>query len=191
MSLGLVVADNDRIILAAESEGLERHVILSKLRKLQDEPELAIVVTGGLEHWKCVFDSYRAQPNINAACTEIARLLDANMTPSNQAFGLLCGYENGNPICCRIDRSVGTTATSCCKETLGSLQVIGHLNHAEPARLHAEAAIHEGTPPEQALHEAIQSRIPGQYVQEPVETMIISRAEPAASPDRSPLGCSG
>ncbi len=184
MSLGLVVANDDNIVLAAESEGLQYGVISSKLRKLQDDPELAIVVTGGLEHWRCVFDTYRTQLNVDAACTEVVRLLNVNMGTSNQAYGILCGYDNGNPVFFRINRPIDAIETTISsKETLRSVQVIGHSDHAEAAQTTAETAISRGTDPENALREAIKSRIPGNYLRAPVMTMVIRRAEPGAAPD--------
>jgi hypothetical protein len=124
MSLGLAFADEHRIYLVSESEGLQHNVIPSKLRILQNEPKLAIVVTGGLEHWKSVFDFYGCQETIDAACCRVRQLLDSGMGPQNQAFGLICGYENDVPVCCRVDRPVGADTTKLLKTRLTTVQVI-------------------------------------------------------------------
>ncbi len=173
MSLGLVTADADGIYLAAESEGLRCGLITSKIRLLQSDPEFAIVVTGGLEHWRYVFTSFRWQPNLRATCDEIARLLNENMNRTNQAYGLLCGYEGDQPVWYRITRSVGSEVSRWYKGRLTAVEMIGIEEHAVAARQNAEAAILRGNRPEQALREAIESRIPGEGVRGPVESMRI------------------
>src|SRR5205807_1345822 len=108
MSLGLVVASDDkrRIYLAIESEGVQCDVLDSKLIRLQTHPEMVLLVTGGLEHWRDVRNDFTAQPTIHKASDEIVSLLNKHTKSNNQAFGLLCGFDDGSPVCYRINRSL-------------------------------------------------------------------------------------
>lgn len=179
MSLGLVVADQNGIYLAAESQGLRSEVtsqfiLPAKVRLLQNDPPLGIVVAGGLVHWKYVFDCYQKHPDIHSACSHIKSLLNECMTRENQAFGRLCGYDGILPVCYRIDRGINENDISVYKVTsLLKVEVIGAEEHAEKARSNTEDAIASGVSHQQALIDAISSCIPGAYVCSPIHLIII------------------
>ena len=172
MSLGLAVAHENTIYLAIESQGLPSGMLRSKLIHLQDQPALMLLVTGGLDHWCYVRGNYRSQTTLQEARDEVMRLLDECTEIENEACCLLCGFEDGHPICCRINKLEGEPLTTC-MAPLDTVQPIGIFEHAAAAKLSAERALADGVPAEQALRNAIESRIPGNRVRGPVETHIL------------------
>lgn len=181
MSLGLIAASSDRIYLASESEGLESGIFDSKVRCLQVNPTFAIVVAGGLIHWSYVFDEYNRQHNLESSCNLVVRLLNVCMTSSNQAFGRLCGYENNEPVCYFIDRHVGEHEARSIRIPLTSPFAVGLPAHAEAAVSFAIDLIKEGVRPDDALRRAIDSRMPAEGLQMPIQRFVIDRPEASRS----------
>jgi len=144
--------------LAIESKGTGPW-LPSKLIRLQDKPAFRLLATGGTEHWGDVCKGYAHKLTLGEACGEIVRLLEACMGPKNQAFGLLCGYNDGQPACYRINRSIGASCTTSILEPLtpGCIQPIGCLHHK--AIILAQRAIRQGHSISQALRDAIETLI--------------------------------
>jgi len=177
VSLGLAVSDGERVYLAIESEGLQWQVLPSKLLELPGHPEFVLLVTGGLEHWCYVAaNSSGALPSIQEGCETVMSLLDDCMTSSNQAYCLLCGHSDGQPVCYRIDRPVGAAGATCSRVCLETVQAIGCCRHAMEAKQCAEQAIGDGVAREKALREAIESRLPGVGIRGPVESRVLHPA---------------
>ena len=175
MSLGLAVAKGGSIFLAAESQGLSSKVLPSKIISLQDSPTLAMIVTGGLEHWRDVKNSYKPQLSIESARDEVVQLLNKFTGPSNQAFALLCGFNGVNPVCYRIGRLVGSSQTTIANASLTTVQGIGIPGHASAATVNAKTALANQVDPELALRQAIESRMPASGLAMPIETTSIKR----------------
>lgn len=175
MSLGLVCTDGQSIYLAADSRGLEDRIIPSKLHQLEDSPPIAIVVTGGIAHWRYVFENYRSQGSLTDACREVVRLLNEAMDSTNQAYCRLCGFQKGKPVCYQIDRPCGVSSARVKKVPLNSVVAVGSEHHWRAAQACANEAIMKGANPESALREAIKIRIPGIDLSPPVESMKIQQ----------------
>lgn len=174
MSLGLGFAQNGVIYLAIESQGVPHGSIQSKLILLQTEPQFMLLVTGGMEHWRQIVDSYRIQPSIDLARDEIVRLLKQFTCLPNEACCLLCGFEAMTPTCWRINK-LRNEHLSSCPVPLSSVQPIG--KYADIATCYAEKELAQGVNPQHALRDAIQSVLQtGDEVRGPVQSISFSVA---------------
>lgn len=144
MSLGLVVSDGEKIFLAIESKGLDSGLISSKLHELQREPELVILVTGGIEHWQYVFDHYKHSCSIEDAQQQIEKLLRECTGIFNYAHCLLCGFGNKKPICYRIDKTQNYEGISSKIESLENVQPVGFVSLAVTATQQANMYLNNG-----------------------------------------------
>ena len=108
MSLGLAIADGKRIYMATESRGINcswgTPPISSKIISLQKKPEIKMLVTGGLYHWRDVMNKYVPKTTIEEARDEIIRRLEDVTECCNEACALILGYKKGEPICYRINK---------------------------------------------------------------------------------------
>lgn len=175
MTLALATADADAIYLAIESEGLPAaapvppyRVLTSKLLELQSSPEIVVLAAGGLEHWCYVAGNFGRQATVTAAAEEVKRLLDLCMSQRNQAFGLVCGYEQGMPKCFRVNRLLNTAQATNEEVFLSVVQPLGAQDHARAAQDHATDSINGGTNKLAALVQAIEQRFPGPLIRRPV-----------------------
>lgn len=187
MTLGLAFATADQIFLGIESQGLPcpgpelrsglPAVMISKILFLQKSPEVAVLTAGGLDHWAEVYTKYTEEKkrSVTEVANELARLLDACMNSKNQAFGLVCGFEESKPNCIRLNREVGSTCCSLKAESLDELQGIGMVNHANAARDVANAAMGQGMSPGIAILQAIKSRLPSAGHRLPIHLWTIEK----------------
>jgi hypothetical protein len=178
MTLGLAVGDKQGLYLAIESTGLplpESWSLLAKVHDLQNKPLVAMLTAGGLAHWNDVVREFRPQASVASAAAEVTRILDNHMGPQNQAYGLLCGYQEGLPKCYRINRRLGDTAASIAEEPLSSTRGLGDPELAHNATQLADEAILHGHEKLLALVEAIQAHLPtpGHPVKGPVQVRVI------------------
>ena len=189
MTIALAQADNAGIHLAAESFGLDqmplqsmqggtKRVLDSKVLSLQAKPPLALAIAGGLDHWAYVKWQHESQVDIHRAAAAIATLLDNCMTEENQAYGLLCGYEAGTPICYRINRPCDKHSTDLTLEDVRStVQPLGHPKYAAAAREHALKKIKFGMPSLPAMVEGIENQIPSPVTKWPVTQCTLLASE--------------
>ena len=180
MTLALATEDAYGIYLAIESEGLPAagpaptHLVLSsKLLDLQSAPEVAVLAAGGLEHWCYVAANYVKQSSVTAAAIEVKRLLDLCMGQQNQAFGLVCGYENGASKCFRVNRFQNTPEATNEEVSLSIVQPLGAPDHTSAAQDCATNSIGNGINKLMALVQAIEKRFPGQLIRRPVHVRIM------------------
>lgn len=176
MTLGLAVGNKDGIYLAIDSLALSaasERSLQSKIHDLQAKPLAVLLTAGGLEHWSDVVSRYRPQSTIKASTSEVMRILDQCMQTQNQAFGLLCAYEDGIPRCYRINRSVGDQSTSIREENISVTQPLGTHAIAFAAAREADSAIQDGRNMLVALVGAIQARIPGPETEGPIQVRMI------------------
>lgn len=183
MTLGLAVADAHGIYLAIESEGLptagssSSHLLPllldSKILQLQTAPEVTALCAGGLAHWLYVADHYKKQPTLVDATTEIMRLLDGCMSSENQAYGLICGFENIVPKCYRINCFLGNVSAIKQEESLDNVRAIGDPALAQLATVSASHAIGKGTEKLLSLVEAIQQRLPAKGIRGPIHVRVM------------------
>jgi len=192
VTLGLAVADDKAIYLAIESKGLAflesdpcEPTLESKLVRLQKDPEIALLVAGGLEHWQYVWRHYKCQESLDRAAAEVARLLELDdcMTSKNQAFGRLVGYDAETARCLRVDRSLCTVAAKVTRAYLRDVEPIGKCKLACKARRQALEAIKSGEDPLDAITRAIEAQFPHEDLRMPVCTAILR-----APQDREALG---
>lgn len=184
MTLGLATCSDDGIYLAIESEGLpaagpslthKSHLLIdSKILELQSNPQVIVLAAGGLEHWSYVAANYSSKSSVTSAAAEIVRLLNLCMSTKNRAYGLVCGYESGDPKCYRITRHANTQAAEAPKEvSLTQVQCIGAERHAKAAKDCAANAIGNQVQPLLALVEAIQRRFPGEDIRRPIHVFVM------------------
>ena len=180
MTLGLAVADDDAIYLAIESKGLARlkskpgvQPLKSKLEVLQRNPEIALLMAGGLDHWQYVCHHYKCQNSLDSAADEVACLLDQFTGPNNEAFGRLVGYDRGKARCIKVDRPLETTAAKQSEANLRDVDAIGKYKLACKARRQALEAIQSGEDPLDAITRAIEAQFPHEDLWGPVCTHIL------------------
>ncbi|MBM4029393.1 MAG: hypothetical protein FJ280_28955 [Planctomycetes bacterium] len=182
MTLGLATCDEHGIYLAIESQGLPlvgppvkrefRLLIDSKLMLLNTEPQVIVLAAGGLDHWSYVAANYTSRPSVTEAALEIVELLDSCMSEENQAFGLVCGYENSAPPCYRINRGREQKSTDKPKpEKLSDIQEIG--TYGDEARKHARNSPFRKENPLVALIEAIETLFPRPDIRPPIHSRVI------------------
>ncbi len=128
MSLGLAIADDKRIYLAIENKGINcpegNPPISSKIIHLQKNPEVKMLVTGGLYHWRDVVCRYRPKTAMEEIRDEIIDVLEKVTECCNVACALILGYKNGKPICYRINK-LEHEKVSFIEEPLENPQAIG------------------------------------------------------------------
>jgi hypothetical protein len=185
MTLGLATCDKNGIYLAIESQGIPlagppvkgdfRLLIDSKLMLLNTEPKVIVLAAGGLDHWSYVAANYTNRPSVTEAALEIVELLDLCMSEENQAFGLVCGYENSAPQCYRINRDVNQKSTNKpSPEQLSDIQAIGI--YGDEAKETAMKSIMRNENPLVALNEAIETLFPNPHIRPPIHSRIIRPA---------------
>lgn len=172
MSLGLVAAYNNKIIMVTESEGVSNDLLISKIIELQSNPLIVILVTGGLIHWHHVKINYSSQPHLNSAFKHVCDLLNSNMTFKNQAYGLLCGFESNKPVYYRINRSINESLHHTRGEL--SLEEIGDPNYAKAAKIIASKKLDSGVDVSTALVDTIESFFPADNIKPPVIIKVFS-----------------
>jgi len=170
MSLGLAFAKNGTIYLAVESQGVPYKSINSKLFCLQQDPEVFVVCTGGLDHWHDVKSCYKPQPCLQAAAECVRTLLERLTGQNNDAHALVCGFVNEAPQCYRVDRTAGLAhVPTCMPNPLEEVQVVGkewievngqRQEIAARAKRLAEEHIKDGFEPAEALSKAINDLMP-------------------------------
>ncbi len=173
MSLGLAVSDGKKIYLAIESKGLDSMLIPSKLHELQLEPDLVILVTGGIEHWRYVFNHYKFSSSIEDAQLQIKQLLSDCTSIVNDAHCLLCGFANKKPVCYRIDKTQNDEDVSSKTESLEDVQPVGFVSLAVKATLQANMYLDNGIEFEVALKKAINDLMPHSELVPPIETKVM------------------
>ena len=108
MSLGLAIADGKRICLAIDRKGINcpqgKPPIPSKLISLQTAPEIKMLVTGGLDHWREVLRKFTPKATLDDARDEIIKLLEEVTECCNEACALILGCKAGTPICYRVNK---------------------------------------------------------------------------------------
>lgn len=183
MTLGLATCDKDGIYVAIESQGLpvagpivkNRFPLLldSKILVLNVHPKVVVLAAGGLDHWAYVAANYSSASMVSDVTKEIVRLLNLCMTEKNEAFGLVCGYDNGTAMCYRINRRFGTQTTDAPikKKLADDIQELGI--YAATAKQTARTAIENKVPPLVALVEAIDSLLSRDSVRGPVHSLVI------------------
>lgn len=184
MTLGIAYADDKAIYLAIEhcglpaigprEFGLQSSQIGSKAIVLQRNPEVAVLLAGGLTHWAYVINKYLPQKAVYEAAAELARLLDQCMQEHNCAFGLVCGYEKGNPACFRVERDVNNKHTEICQgEIKNQPQFVGS-NVSDPAGS-VDSKILNGSRPPDAIMTTIRDRLDGKILVGPIDEMVIRK----------------
>jgi len=175
MTLGLVYGGDQRIDTVIESCGIfaglqEKSVIV--------QPGIVVLVAGGLEHWRDAFAAFSPTGTLMECAESLAKVLDQYMTSSNRAFGLVCGYESGDPVGYRINRDVGHGQCTVQREHLRTVQAIGGpkgLNVPEVAR-RAQDRIQKGEDVPTVLREEIERC---RFLTTEVRLPVVSKTIPA------------
>jgi len=186
MTLGLATCDDNGIYIAIESQGLPviggsllklgfPLLLDSKILQLNHQPRIVAVVAGGLEHWADVAANFDADTSVKNAAEKVIKLLDTYTNKDNQAYALVCGYEDDRPVCYRINRFEKKDKTEIpITEKLKCIQAVGSSKYAEKAKEFAKKAIDPGKRhPLVALVESIDSFLPGSMIRYPIHTLVI------------------
>lgn len=155
MTLGLAYGDKSAIYGAIDSFGTSGDGMRSKIVVFPSN--LMLLTAGGMIHWRDAINKYEPQGPLGAAATALAERLDRYMNQANQAFGLLCGYEDGEPVCYRLNRAVNDNETSVLREDFDEVRPIGGpqgVNAIQIAR-QATDAIRSGRNPRTILEDTI------------------------------------
>src|SRR5207302_1176992 len=98
------------------------------------------------------------QDSLANAAQEIKRVLDGTMGVTNQAYGRLCGYDNGVPRCYRIDREPGQNAS----QVSGPIDLLRHIvsvgSHHLAAESHVKQLLSSGSDERCALIAGIEAQ---------------------------------
>lgn len=177
MTLGLAYGDENTVYAAIDGYGTSKEGLARKVISLANG--VIVLAAGGMYHWRDAIAGYTAQNSVEDAATVLASLLDKCMQPSNQAFGLVCGFEETEPVCYRIDRFVGKERCEKPKrENLRTVRSIGGPQGVNPHEVASGAsrAIQAGEPELKALVDAIEASISrSSEVARPIETEELHR----------------
>lgn len=107
---------------------------------------------------------------------EIVRLLKGCTTTQNSAFCLVCGFENQEPVCYRVEKVEHIAETHCRRTLLTEVQMIGAPELARRACRTSQDMIDRGSDTLDALKAGIESVMPHELLAAPVETCAFSAA---------------
>lgn len=155
MTLGLAYGDESAIYGAMDSFGTSKEGMPSKIVVFPSN--LMLLAAGGMFHWREALRDYQPQGPVGVAATTLANAIDRHMTQANRAFGLLCGYEDGEPVCYRLNRFLSENSTSVFRENFNEVRPIGGPQGVDPIQIaqQATAAIRSGQNPETTLRDRI------------------------------------
>ncbi|MEI7869135.1 MAG: hypothetical protein WCI11_14695 [Candidatus Methylumidiphilus sp.] len=176
MTICLAKIEDDGIYVAAERCGItNQKPFNSKIIKIQNFPEVIILISGGLDHWKLVVNEYpnQIQPTLNHAVKRIAELLKQRTELHNDNHALVCGYENKTPKIYRIDKFESKHMEEP-QQTKGyNIEPLGKPNLAILAAQKAHELYASGHSLSEALEEGIKSQKDPNFVVPPVDLDIL------------------
>ncbi|MCX7108573.1 MAG: hypothetical protein NTX45_00300 [Proteobacteria bacterium] len=176
MTICLAKIEDDGIYVAAERCGIPNQQSLNrKIIKIQNSPEVIILISGGLYHWALVVKEYpnQIQPTLNHAVERIAELLKQRTELHNDNHALVCGYENKTPKIYRIDKFESKHMEEP-QQTKGYyIEPLGEPNLARLAAQVAHELYASGHPLSEALVEGITSQNDPNFVVLPVDLEIL------------------
>src|SRR5262245_42847360 len=108
MSAGLAYADSEGIHLAIDRSGVFSG-LRSKLVLIDKARNFYLLVTGWLEPWAAAISSFQPGRKLEEAAEQLEGPLALGRQQVQQStkyvvmcYGLLCGFEDGEPKCLRI-----------------------------------------------------------------------------------------
>jgi hypothetical protein len=174
MTLGLAFGDDEQVFGAEDSFGASDDGMPKKLIILANK--VMLLTAGGMHHWRDALAGFSPEGVLHDVAIALATRLDNCMTEENQAYGLLCGFENDAPTCYRLNRSVGTSQCVVVPEDLRVVQPIGRPEGVDPHDVARRAMdrIQAGIPVLEVLSAEIKNHLSSQ-VAEPVEEARLGR----------------
>lgn len=175
MTLGLAVGDDDAIYGAEDSFGTTDSGMPRKLVVLDNM--VMLLTAGGMDHWRDALSGFSPSGTVLDIATSLAERLDHHMNEHNQAFGLVCGFENGRPCCYRLNRFVGDSHFAIVEEDLRLVQPIGCPEGVDPhvVAVRALERINAGEPRSSVLLREISAQLFSSEVAEPIREERLER----------------
>jgi hypothetical protein len=154
MSQGyLFTPENEEAIYAVSDTCINPPAAIDKLIHLDNNRLL--LITGWVNYWVEARKNGDPKGNLEEIAEEYAKRLDAVMKPGYEAYGLLCGYEGGKPVCYHVGRGPNEPKCTVGGRDLHEVLPIGEVG--VDAGKKANQEIKDGRPPMEALEDAIKA----------------------------------